>query len=330
MKNFLAGLSAGLLLAAASPPVSGTGDTLRLVSLGDSIARGYGCLPEEAYGYRLYEDISAFLPAGSFSVEFQNCGTDGDTTADLLEKLRTDTALMEAVGRADILTVSIGGNDLIHQLDSVRSALHPAGGMSFTALLALLAGIQTAFSDSLAEETFQTSCANMDSVFDRLEELAPGAILLLTTIPNPSRDETVGPFVERYLRRYNEHIRNKCGRQEPRLFIADSSLVFESYTGTEPLTFANFDWTNPETLSFDPHPTPLGQALMAEAHMPLIEPMLSDWVRQRTATTTLPGTTAPVEDDSGDTSPFAVLLIVSGAALAAGIACWMLVKRNRR
>ena len=330
MKKFLAGLSAGLLLMITSPPIAVAGESLLMVALGDSIARGYGCQPEEAYGYRLYADISALLPAGSFSVEFQNFGTDGDTTADLLEKLRSDTALMEAVGRADILTVSIGGNDLIHQLDSVRSALHPAGGMSFTALLTLLAGIQTAFSDSLAEETFQSYRANMDSIFNRLEELAPEAVLLLTTIPNPSRDETIGPFVERYLCRYNEHIRNKCGRQDSRLLIADSSRAFESYTGTEALTFANFDWTNPETISFDPHPTPMGQALMAEAHLPLVEPFVRDWVRQRAATTARPGTTALAEDTGVDAFPLAVLLLVTCAVLVAGLTCWIRIKRSKR
>ena len=68
-------------------PVCRAEQEITLVSLGDSIARGYGCQPEEAYGSLLADYIGGLVMPAPFQVRYVNYGTDGDTAADLLEKL---------------------------------------------------------------------------------------------------------------------------------------------------------------------------------------------------------------------------------------------------
>ena len=70
---------------------------IRLVSLGDSIARGYGCRPEEAYGSLLADYIGELVTPAPYPVRYVNYGTDGDTAADLLEKLKTREDIREDV-----------------------------------------------------------------------------------------------------------------------------------------------------------------------------------------------------------------------------------------
>ena len=67
-------------------PVCRAEQEITLVSLGVSIAWGYGCQPEEAYGSLLADYIGGLVMPAPFQVRYVNYGTDGDTAADLLEE----------------------------------------------------------------------------------------------------------------------------------------------------------------------------------------------------------------------------------------------------
>lgn len=77
-------------------------------------------------------------------MRYVNYGTDGDTAADLLEKLTGREDVRASVRAADILTISVGGNDLIHQL----SDLMPAQGDS---VIGNVAKLLTALGQGLSE-----------------------------------------------------------------------------------------------------------------------------------------------------------------------------------
>lgn len=68
-------------------PVCRAEQEITLVSLGDSIARGYGCQPEEAYGSLLADYIGGLVMPRPFRCATSITAPDGDTAADLLEKL---------------------------------------------------------------------------------------------------------------------------------------------------------------------------------------------------------------------------------------------------
>lgn len=277
-----------LMLGTAAVGVSAATDTaaLSIVSLGDSIARGYGCQPEESYGYKLYEHACSVL-GKDYRVSYQNLGTDGDTTADLLHKLQQDDAVRQAVSHADIITLSIGGNDLLGQLRGIQAAVQTNQGMdslphALGTVLQIIASVQLAFSQELSDKVFQQYTENLTSILAELGKLAPRSHVLITTIPNPTSDTSIATFVGHYLEPYNTYIANGCGTANkpdnfPPLSVADSAAVFNTYAGDDPLTFACIDWNHPEDLSFDPHPTPAGHHLMAQEHIPLIDRDLEDY-----------------------------------------------------
>ena len=93
---------------------SGSGDrheTLRwdYVALGDSVPYGAGDVAGRSfvplYANFIEQDTGA-------SVRVHNLATDGGTAQDLLGQLRDDPNVRRALRGAEILTISIGGNDL--------------------------------------------------------------------------------------------------------------------------------------------------------------------------------------------------------------------------
>ena len=77
------------------------------VALGDSISSGYG----------LEDDTLSFTQqvAQDNGLELTNLAQDGETSASLLDKLQTDR-VSTAVAQADIITITVGGNDLMNAL----------------------------------------------------------------------------------------------------------------------------------------------------------------------------------------------------------------------
>lgn len=92
-----------LVLMAEAQSENGTS----YVALGDSISSGYG----------LEEDTLSFAQqvAQDNGLELTNLAQDGETATSLLDKLQTDQ-VSEAVAQANIMTITVGGNDLMNAL----------------------------------------------------------------------------------------------------------------------------------------------------------------------------------------------------------------------
>ena len=92
-----------LVLMAEAQSENGTS----YVALGDSISSGYG----------LEEDTLSFAQrvAQDNGLELTNLAQDGETATSLLDKLQTDQ-VSAAVSQADIITITVGGNDLMNAL----------------------------------------------------------------------------------------------------------------------------------------------------------------------------------------------------------------------
>jgi lysophospholipase L1-like esterase len=100
--------------AAAAERGWGTGG-FRIVALGDSITDGTGDAPDRGYVGRLIEE----LRDRGRRVSLNNFAEGGDETADLLQKLDAP-ATLQRVGEAQLILMSIGGNDLSHALRGRR------------------------------------------------------------------------------------------------------------------------------------------------------------------------------------------------------------------
>lgn len=101
-----AGAVVSVILCAAVPAsAAASGSVLNIVSLGDSIARGNSCKPEEAYGSLLAQQIRSDTAADGYTTNFVNYGTDGDTTSDLLVKLKS-AAVSSSIKKAYVRQAS--------------------------------------------------------------------------------------------------------------------------------------------------------------------------------------------------------------------------------
>ncbi|OKP68512.1 hypothetical protein A3844_11325 [Paenibacillus helianthi] len=85
-------------------------------AIGDSLTTGFGALPGNGFVpvYRRMAERRLRAPVGSV-----NLGINGLTTAALEQRLSRDPMFRQAVRDADIVTLSIGGNDLIKAAKAV-------------------------------------------------------------------------------------------------------------------------------------------------------------------------------------------------------------------
>ncbi|MCP8615857.1 GDSL-type esterase/lipase family protein [Salirhabdus salicampi] len=90
-------------------PTIGKKERITLVALGDSIAYGTGA--DDNYGY--VDRYADYLRERGNQVNLQNYAIPGLTTEELQSLVEYSPILKVAIKKADIVTISIGGNDLL-------------------------------------------------------------------------------------------------------------------------------------------------------------------------------------------------------------------------
>ena len=116
-------------------PTAAAGDGFRVLALGDSLAKGTGDNEGKGFVKRAIEELSA---DGGKAELLGNMGINGLTTAGLQSKLQED-GVQYALRQANVILISIGGNDLFRGSDilgtggqpaSSSDAENPAGGVT--------------------------------------------------------------------------------------------------------------------------------------------------------------------------------------------------------
>ena len=118
-------------------------DTLKFLVLGDSIATGY------PYTFDSY----AQLVAWEMGFELTNYAWDGAKSTDLLNGLKNDIQIREAVSEADIINISIGGNDILFSNETSSLLLDALSGR-YTTADKILAGTKQNLIAIIAEIRF--------------------------------------------------------------------------------------------------------------------------------------------------------------------------------
>lgn len=252
--------SAWVLISPVVPPVT---KTISYVALGDSIATGTVYPGKTITTYVSY--FYQFLQEQNSGAEvtLKNLATDGARTNELYSRLGLDSSpcdsgLVSAVENADIITISIGGNNLM-QAAKDSSAL---GGYNFNNI------------DTTAVESGVSDFnAQWKPIINEIKRLNPDVQIIVITIYNPYNESDVSLHntVDSYLFRadgtgINDVIRNNTGLG---YYVAD---VYEAFNQNYSNNMGAITYFYPSpfdiwgTLTRNPHPNESGQNIITGLH----------------------------------------------------------------
>ena len=230
------------------------GKSLCYVALGDSICRGYGLEDPETQRY-------SSLIGKQTGCTVYNYGVDGQTGAELIAFLRQGKA--DALSQADVISISIGANNLLHTLSSLLLSLFskfdPTSG---SAVQVDVEDLFAAVDDALA--AFEQE---LPELMELIGEQAHNARVLFQTVYNPYRSfshfplrlngtaTTLSSLADECVVRLNEIIRD--GALQYGYTVCDVYDAFEQ--NADQLVNASLSKIN-----FDPHPNAAGHAVIAE------------------------------------------------------------------
>lgn len=235
-----------------------------ILVLGDSISSGYGLegYPDDIEGIRSYANLmrEEFTPN-----TFNNLAINGQTSAQLLEKVKKGE-YDENIKDADLILITIGGNDVLHNfIQSLKELIVDLDGnyQIVTSEENVLNKIKDKIIKSQNEEEYNKICENFKANFlelvTLLNEKNSDAKLYFQTIYNPFSGVTylseIDEFAEKYINRINEVIRNNTKDENNNILYqyADVADVFDK---------SAYMFTN--ILKFDIHPNSIGHKVIYE------------------------------------------------------------------
>lgn len=258
-----------------------TGESLRLESieikivktetytaLGDSIAYGMSATPGSGYVNLFYNDLIGV--SGNEDLTLANLAVPGYTSSQLLGQLQSDPATITTLGQAKVITVSVGGNNILAPVIATLAAafqLDPTSPTFPTDLATALAQPGAEDVITAALPTIQTNVTasvtqfgtDWPQIVATIKTLAPQADIVVTTLYDPisSQDPLFAVF-DPAIQTINTAIKTPGAGYR----VADVYTAFATYQGSEPLV--NFNWY---TGNLDPHPTTAGHELIYQSHL---------------------------------------------------------------
>jgi|GEM_PF-171222 len=225
------------------------------VVFGDSIAAGYG-LDDSSFGsdeaneYVADRDSDAYagIVARALGFGLSNYAHSGDTTTDML-KVLSRSSVRESIKNADLITISIGGNDLIDMATTVllQAFLHQLG-MSET-------------NDEI-EAMYAKLESNLAQALNTIIDLNGGrGVIMLQTLYNPFKYNSsytfngvnAGELIDYYIQKINSIYQNLYNRIDGFILTPTADVL----NGDED-SFYSMD------VKPDFHPTAHGHELIAQ------------------------------------------------------------------
>ena len=248
--------------AVFSPRVLASQEKRLCVAFGDSIASGYGI-----------DNVNQTYPAmiaKKFGLYCENNAVSGDKSADMLNVISNTPSVKDAA----LITISIGGNDLIANKDIVLaksvSEKMSAMGLPPQSLQKLIKEINIAGVFNGANINFDTIDADIAGIFSSLKNnLADAlrllrsvneqAVIIVQTLYNPYLGNSeyeifgfdVGTLIDSYIQRINSTFYELQNELDGTFLIAD---VASGMNGNSKYFYTSWDF----------HPTAQGHAYMAD------------------------------------------------------------------
>lgn len=191
------------------------------LALGDSIIRGIGAGENESFVDRFSDVLEQQTKK---PVVLQNEGVPGMTSSELNALLQTGN-LDEVIQKADIITINIGGNDIIH---SVRNRNYLQAIQSFDMLQAAFAG-------------------NLSQITRRINQLNPKAIVVLLELYNPLESESeLYSLADQLLPKWNVKVYEAASQFTSSIVIETTKVI-----NGKNLQYLSKDGVHPNALGYD-------------------------------------------------------------------------------
>jgi lysophospholipase L1-like esterase len=167
-----------------------------LVILGDSIARGTGDASGKGFSSYLPEYLKSLTPK---EIVMHNAGIDGLQSQGLLDLIQSG-ALQQALAEADLLLLSIGGNDLrrVRRLGEVAR-------------------------EETFRETFETYSRAMQSIVQALRSANAEALIVVVGLYHPTEQGGNADDIG-FLLAWNEGTQKLIAREQRAIFIPTYDL----------------------------------------------------------------------------------------------------------
>ena len=189
-----------LLVSLCAPAALAAESPLQYVVLGDSIGYGAGVLnPDEACYGRIVADTNGYA--------YQNHAVSGNRTDHLLRHLKRPE-VAAAVKQADVISISIGGNDYL--TDNVT-------GLVLDATLCNDYSRMDRITAQLKE--------NFAAIIETIRSLNPDAAILMQTLYNPGTGINKAPY-QAAVNRLNDLIRAYLAAHPGAFTIVDVAAAF--------------------------------------------------------------------------------------------------------
>ena len=273
-RRFLSVLLSLCLVLGLLPTEAFAQDTIQYVALGDSITAGY----------RLADDEKAFpeIIAEDNGYVLTNLANSGDTSGDLLEVVQ-DPANAGDLASADLITITIGGNDLMgalyqfladkynegkdesNQIDAQRvqiALVDEEDEIHSTVLLTALFNISDFAASNQADDALDTVADSLGDVIEKITSMNSDACVIVANQYNPyshiegTNAAAIVNAFEAGIKALNEVIASGAGVGYQ---VADVYAAFED--ADENPCNAYFASTSDMNLDF--HPNAYGHELMA-------------------------------------------------------------------
>lgn len=252
-------LTASILCAtclSTTATVSSSAESKQLLVLGDSISAGYGLAAEDYAYYDYLVECAGY--------EMTNLAQSGATTVDLLALVQTDAAA-EAIAKADLISISIGANDLIdptkaflkkelniQENESLMEAIERYGAENLAAMTTRMSGVLRPYVNAANQ--------NIPQIVSQLRTMNPDVQIVMQTIYNPVDSYTTSYDGTDYSSEYKT-LRNYVGNQEKRINDPMKELAGVTVVDIN-AAFDGAGWIYINSQQKDIHPTPLGHALI--------------------------------------------------------------------
>ena len=290
-RKFLAILLSLAMLFTLLPPGAALAASPSYVALGDSITTGYGLSADNNVETNKSLSFAAQVATNN-NFALNNLAEDGETSASLLDKLtKSDDpdyeTVTEAVKSADVITITIGGNDLMDALYEYLAAsyntTHPDAPTTAEQIKAMLTGqdgtvdfwtltsLITPLTQFPASSEFTTALnrfsTNLSSIVSQIKSLNANVRIVVATQYNPYSHLSNQTIVN-VVNAFDSGIQQLNGKisSQTDIKVADVYSAFSTKNTSEnPLCNASFSMDNGNiNINLDFHPNAEGHKLIAD------------------------------------------------------------------